>query len=264
MPRPDRTFRTDAIILRRYDFGEADRLLTLYTPEHGKFRAIAKGSRRPAGRTTGHVELFTRARMLISTGRELHIVVQAELIEPYLSLREDLERGAYASYVVELLDHFSEADESNKALFELLDVTLHRFCEPTLDLRLLARFYELRLLALVGFQPALFHCAVGQEEIKPQDQFFSVIDGGVICALHARSGRVVAPLNLLTLKTLRYLQTRDYDVIKKLRVDSVLHLDLERTLQNYVVHLLERRLKSIEFIRRLRRISAGELAPPPD
>src|SRR5262249_30868779 len=98
MARPERSFRTEAIILRRHDFAEADRLLTIYTRKHGKKRAMAKGSRKPAGRKTGHVELYTRVMMMINGGRELHVVSQAELVEPYLPVREDLERGAYASY----------------------------------------------------------------------------------------------------------------------------------------------------------------------
>ncbi len=253
MPRPERTFRTDAIILRRQDFGEADRLLTIFTPEHGKLRAIAKGSRKPAGRKTGHVELFTRVAMMIAYGRELHVVSQAEMIEPYLPLRENLERGAYANYVVELIDSFSETEETNRSLYYLLDVTLARLSEPRVDLRLLTRFYELQLLGLVGFQPSLFTCAVGQEDIEPQDQFFSPIEGGVVCPLHARGGSLIMPLPLSTLKTLRYLQTRDYDIVRRLHVDNVLHLELERTLQNYIVHVLERKLKSVDFIRKLRR-----------
>ena len=260
MPRPERTFRTEAIILRRHEFGEADRLLTLYTPYYGKLRAIAKGSRKPAGRKTGHVELYTRAIMMIAYGRELHVVSQAELVEPFLPLHDDLERGAYATYAVELLDHFSEFEETNTALFTLLNNALGWLCAPQVDLRLATRYYELRLLELVGFQPALFKCAIGQEDVKPQDQFFSIQDGGVVCPIHARDSSFIAPLNLTTLKTLRYLQTRDYAVIQKLHVDSVLHLDLERVLQNYIVHLLERRLKSADFIRRLRHKGVSEVA----
>ena len=132
---------------------------------------------------------------------------------------------------------------------------MRRLSEPQLDLRLLARHYELNLLRLVGFQPDLFNCAIGQEEIEAQDQYFSVMEGGVVCPLHARSGGHVAPMDLLELKTLRYLQTHDYDVIRRLRVDNVLHLQLERTLQNYIAHILERHLKSVDFIRRLRRLA---------
>jgi DNA repair protein RecO (recombination protein O) len=255
MPRPERVFRTTGIILQRYEFGEADRLLTIYTPDYGKLRVIAKGVRKPAGRKTGHVELFTRAKLMISRGRELHVVQQAELVEPFMPLREDLERGAYANYLTELLDHFSEFEEQNTSLFNLLDAALGWLCAPEVDVRLLARFYELHLLSFGGFQPSLFNCAVGQEKIEPKDQFFSVIEGGVVCPIHVKGSSHVSPLPLSTLKTLRYLQSRDWDVVKRLHVDNMMHLDLERVLQNYIVHLLERRLKSVEFIRRLRRLN---------
>ncbi|MCB0031542.1 MAG: DNA repair protein RecO, partial [Anaerolineales bacterium] len=79
----ERSFRVEGIVLRRSDFGEADRLLTLFTKEQGKIRAIAKGARKPQSRKTGHVELFMRTQFLLGTGRSLAIVTQAELIEPY-------------------------------------------------------------------------------------------------------------------------------------------------------------------------------------
>lgn len=254
MPRPERIFKTDAIILRRHEFGEADRLLTVFTPDYGKLRAIAKGARRLNGRKTGHVELYTRAAMLIARGRELHVVSQAELIEPYLLLREDLQRGAYASYVVELVDYFSEFEEQNTLLYHLLDATLTRLADPRSNLQLVARYYELELLRLVGFQPSLFHCAIGQEDVEPREQYhFGLIEGGIICAEHIAGSRNLLPVSFNALKTLRFLQTRDYEVIKSLRLESGLRLELERLLQNYIIHLLEQRLKSIDFIRRLRR-----------
>lgn len=108
MARLERLFRTDAIILRRQDFKEYDRLVTLFTPDYGKFTVIARGARKPTGRMTGHVELFTRSNMMISRGRDLHILTQCEMADAYLPIRENLERGAYASHIVELLDRFTE------------------------------------------------------------------------------------------------------------------------------------------------------------
>jgi DNA repair protein RecO (recombination protein O) len=258
MAQTERVFRTDAIILRRQDFKEYDRLVTLFTPLHGKFTVIAKGVRKPTGRMTGHVELFTRSSMLIARGRDLDILTQAELSDPFMPIRENLECAAYASYIVELLDRFTEPEEQNAPLFDLLSRTLGWLAEPGRDLRLVARYYELYLLRLVGYQPDLFQCVLGHESIEAQDQFFSAFDGGVVCPEHAEGSSHVLPVSLIALKTLRYLQTREFDAIRKLRVDAMLHLELERLLQHYIVYLLERRLKSVEFIRRLRHQSAEE------
>lgn len=250
----EQTFRSTAIILRRQEFAEADRLLTAFTFDHGKLKLIAKGVAKPAGRKTGHVELFTRSTLLIRRGREIHVVQQAEMTEPYLILQENVERGAYASYFVELLDCFTEFEEQNPSLYNLLEVALSWLCDLDLDPRLTTRFYELRLLSLVGFQPSLFQCVVGQEPIEPHNQFFSVSEGGLVCPDHVHASGQIIPISLNALKALRYLQTRDFEVIRKLRLDGPLHMELEHVLISYVVHLLERRLKSVDFIRRLRRL----------
>jgi DNA repair protein RecO (recombination protein O) len=247
----DKVFQAESIILRQYEFAETDRLLVVLTADHGKLRGIAKGVRKPASRMMGHCELFTRTSMKIARGGELYTISQSEQIEPHLILREDLERGAYAHYVVELLDRFTEYEEPARAIFNLMRDVLAWLATPDIDPHLAVRFFEIRLLGLVGFQPSLFYCAVGQEDIEAQDQYFSVMDGGAVCPDHIR-GRAVLPMSLTALKMLRYMQTREFEAVSKVKVGEALHAELERILQSYVIHLLEMRLKSAEFIRLVR------------
>lgn len=257
MTRPERAIRTLAIILKRRDFGEADRLLTILTPNHGKLDVIAKGARKPTSTKTGHVELFTRVDMLIHTGRELGIAVQAEMNAPFLAIREDLHRGAYASYVVELLDRFAaEGMDDSAQMFKLLDETLDRLCRDS-DPRLAVRYYEVRLLDLVGFRPELNECIVSREDIEAEDQYFSFQGGGVVkpeYAAHTQNASLV-PIAMVTLKLLRHMQRSSYDHVKSLKISSALHDDIERVLLAYITYLLERKLQSVDFIRRIRRQS---------
>jgi DNA repair protein RecO (recombination protein O) len=250
--RSGRLFRTDAIILRRQDFKEYDRLVTLFTPEYGKFTVVAKGVRRPTGRNTGHVELFTCTRMLIARGRDLGVLNQSEMTDSFLTIREDLERAAYAHHVVELLDRFTEPEEAHPELYGLLLDTIARIADRAADLRIVARHYELSLLALVGFQPELFDCVIGHESLEPLDQYFSAFDGGAICPEHAENNPHALPMSLPALKVLRFMQQEPFEMCHKLQLNGVLHLELERILHSYIVFLLERRLKSVDFIRRLR------------
>ena len=111
MPRPPRSFRAEAVVLKHSEFGEADRLLSLYTRQQGKLRAIAKGARKIRSRKAGHLEPFTRVSLLLARGRDMYIVTQAEAVDAYLPLREDLVSLGYASYVVELLDKFTYDEE---------------------------------------------------------------------------------------------------------------------------------------------------------
>jgi DNA repair protein RecO (recombination protein O) len=93
---------------------------------------------------------------------------------------------------------------------------------------------------------------IGHEEIEPEDQFFSYAEGGVVCPRDAARGTSFVPLPMLTLKLMRHVQRTPYAHLKTLNVSAALHDDLERVVQGYLTYLLERRLQSVEFIRRLR------------
>jgi DNA repair protein RecO (recombination protein O) len=252
MPRPDRAYRTPALILKRRDFGEADRLLTILSPRHGKQDVIAKGARKPTSTKTGHVELLTIADMLIHRGRDFGIVVQAEVMNPYLAVREDLTRGAYASYVAELTDRFTAVgDDDLSDVYDLLTATLDRLCTDS-DPRLAARYFELGLLDAVGFRPELQECVISRAAIQPQDQYFSYADGGVVSPDHAARSTSFVPIPLATLKVLRHMQRSPYSHIQSLSIAPALHDDLERIMLGYITYVLEQKLQSVAFIRRIR------------
>ncbi len=252
MPRPLRTYRTHALVLRHRDMGEADRLITILTPEHGKMDCVAKGARKPATSKTGHVELFTHTDLLIAKGSSLDIVTQAQMQNPYLILHEDLLRGAYASYCVELMDRFTQEDDvDNAKLFYLLDATFERLCYDD-DVRRVVRYYEMQLLNLAGFKPQLMECIITHELVVPEDQFFSYSEGGVVSSEGAVHTNNLIALPVETLKLMRHLQrTKDYSKLHSLKIGDVLHNDIERVMVGFIRYILESKLRSIEFIRLL-------------
>jgi DNA repair protein RecO (recombination protein O) len=248
----ERTYRTESIILRRTDFGEADRLLTLFSREYGKIRAIAKGARKPQTRKAGHVELFMRTNFLIAKGKNIDIITQAELVEAYGALREDLVRTTYASYIVELLDRFTADEDRDLHKYNLLAEGLGWFATSD-NMLLAARFYELRLLSLAGFQPQLFNCVSCGEAIQEQDQFFSAELGGLLCPKCKTADRRSKAISSVAVKVLRYLQTHNWETVKALQLRRDLHSELENVMHYYLTYLLERELKSVDFLQRLRR-----------
>jgi len=200
--------------------------------------------------------------LLIAKGQNLDLITQAEMIHGYRALREDLERLTQAHYVAELLDQLSTEGQGNRLTFELLVATLQRICE-THDLLLTTRFYELRLLALEGYQPQLFRCLDCGETIQPVVNYFDPLQGGVLCprcgeGLSAghRGDRLTRAVSVITLKVLRYLQTHNYEQSMRLRLKSSTHRDLETLMLHYITYVLERNLKSVEFLHRLRREKA--------
>jgi DNA repair protein RecO (recombination protein O) len=247
----ERSLRVEAVVLRHADYGEADRLLTLFTREAGKLRVIAKGVRRMHSRKAGHLEPFTRVALMLARGRDLWIVTQAETVEAYLPLREDLLRTGYAAYVVELLDRFSYEEGENRELYQLITQTLQRITLET-DPFPAVRYYEIRLLDLLGFRPQLQRCLGCGELIQPEDQFFSAEHGGVFCPRCRDNDLSARPVSMAALKALRHYQRSSYNEAMRLVLPPALRSELENLLQYYLTYHLERSLNTPAFLRRVR------------
>ena len=252
MPARERSLRAEAIVLRHSDWGEADRILTLYTRQMGKVKGIAKGARKMRSRKAGHIEPFTHVDLQLARGRDLFIVTQAEALDPYLRLRDDLVRVGYASYIVELLDRFTYEEDENPSLFRLLADTLSRLnLEP--DPTLAIRYYEIRLLDLLGYRPQLFKCANCEAEIQPEDQYFSASQGGVLCPKCGQTAADVRPVSMQALKYLRHFQRSSYSQAMRARLTPSLNRELEQLMQHYLTYILERGLNTPAFLRYIRR-----------
>src|SRR5919202_75579 len=141
-----RVYRSEVVVLKGHDYGEADRILTFCTPHLGKLRALAKGVRRTKSRMAGHLDLFTRSSLLIAAGRQLDIVTQAETIESFQPMRQDLWRSSYGHYVAELVDSFSAERLANYPVYALTVATFRRLASSP-NLSLVVRSFELQLLS---------------------------------------------------------------------------------------------------------------------
>jgi DNA repair protein RecO (recombination protein O) len=251
MPDKERSIRAEAIVLRHTDWGEADRLLTLFTRELGKVKAIAKGVRKPRSRKAGHLEPFTRSNLLLARGRDLFILTQAEAIDVHSLLREDLILLGYASYVVELLDRSTYEEGEHRALYNLLNRTLARLSRGDHP-DLATRYYEVRLLDLVGFRPQLLTCAQCESEIQEQDQFFSAQKGGVLCPACGRRDPQARPISVRALKYLRHFQRSNYREASRASIPAEIYTEMESIMQYYLTYSLERGLNSPTFLRRVK------------
>ncbi len=252
MPVRDRVYRVEGVVLRRQNLGEADRLTTIFTLERGKMRLLAKGVRRPASRKAGHLEPFSRVALLVARGRNLDLVTQAEALESYPALRQDLDLLARGSYVVELLDRFSvEEGVENRSLYDLLVHTLDELSKRQIEPEAVVLFFSMRLLDHVGFRPELFQCLACSAEIMPQDQFFSFQRGGVLCpACGSREGECQS-ISLASLKILRHYQRSSFKAATMPSVRTAVFREIEALMEGYLTYLLERRLNTPAFLRDL-------------
>jgi DNA repair protein RecO (recombination protein O) len=259
MPRP-RTYRVEAVVLRRVDFGEADRVLVLYTRERGKLPVVAKGVRRMSSRMAGHLELFTQSELMLAKGANLDVVTQAESRNSFRAVREDLTRTSTAYLIAELTDALTEEALEQPELFDLLTATL-RALGTTDDPRLVAAHYQLRLLDVAGFRPVLMRCVMCQAELAPGRNAFSAFLGGALCPRCGPGEPSARPIDTDVLKVLRNLQRAGLPGSVRFRVPELVMREVERILRDLIERHTERRLRSPDLLARLR--AEPTLAAPP-
>jgi DNA repair protein RecO (recombination protein O) len=252
MPSAVRNLSTEVVVLRHNDWGEADRLLVLFSREAGKLRAIAKGVRKMRSRKAGHLEPFTRVKLMLARGRDFWIVTQAETVDGYPAMREDLLRTGYAAYTIELLDRFTYEEGENRALYDLLTTTLERV-NTLPDPFPAVRYYEIRLLDLLGFRPELQRCVRCDAEIKPENQYFDALHGGVVCPRCVDRTPTARPVSMHALRILRHYQRSSFRDALKAEISPAVRRELEALLNYYLTYLLERKLNSPVFIQEVRR-----------
>ena len=253
MSARERSIRTEGIILRRKDFGESDRILVLFTRKLGLISGIAKGSRKPSSKIAGHLELFMRSSFLISRGRNLHMITQAEVLDSFEGLRKDLQGIGQGSYIVELVDAVTFEEGSNINLYELLFTTLEALDSGD-DPIIITHFFELHLLGLAGFQPEFFICVECGKKITEQDQYISGELGGVVCpsCRTAVSRADIRPISTRILKYLRHFQRSSLQELMALIIPPDVRKGLDEVIHYYLTHTLEGHLNSPEFLNRIK------------
>jgi len=261
MPAP-RTYRTEAVVIKHSKLGEADKIVTLYTPELGKVRAVAKGVRRPGSKLSGHVDLLTHSQLLLAHGRNLDIVTQAQTIDSLLPMKNDLARISCGFYVAELVDCFTEERMHTPRVFDLLVDTLRRLCQAR-DTEQALRYFELHLVDALGYRPQLRTCAICNTALEPVTNFFHPASGGVICPSCSYDKPYIRPLTLNAFKVLRLWQDCDFDTASRVLVNPELRGELEMVMRGYIRFLLEREVKSTSWLDQLRRDDLSRAAPSP-
>jgi DNA repair protein RecO (recombination protein O) len=247
---PPRTYRTEALVLKKIPFGEADLMLTLYTREAGKLRAVAKGARRSSSKLVGHFEPLTLTTLSLARGRNLDIITQAQATENFTQLKSNLSALTKGLYVAELVDGFSSENNANPSLYELTLEILEAIGEdPDWDLPL--RHFELHLLNASGFMPELYRCVECQQPLIPERHWFSPNGGGALCLDCNPADITVRPLSLRALKVLRLLHRSRLAELPRLQMNESLEHELKSLLGATVEYWLDKEIRSNLFLEHL-------------
>jgi DNA repair protein RecO (recombination protein O) len=250
-PVRERLYTTEAIILSRRDLGEADRILTLFTPYHGKFSVIAKGSRRTKSRSGPHLDVLSRTSLDLAKGRDLDVVTSAQLIDNHDRFQTDLDAYCAAGYLAELVRHLTEERQEQQPVYHLLKNSL-AVLNDGVDSWPVMRHFELALLSILGYQPELYQCVNCGEEITARVNSWSPVLGGILCPACGTVDPGALPLSVNAQKYLRTIQRSGLGTLMRLELGESDRLQVERALANSVKHVAERDFGSLRVMSSLR------------
>ena len=172
-------YPTSAIVIGRLNLGEADRILTILTPDYGKLRVSVRGVRKIKSRLAGHVELFSQVRLMLNKGKSLDIVTSAELVHSLDGILGQPERLDLAYLMATMFDRLSLEGEAQPELYALGEEFLAAL-ESGGDVPLLELGLKLRLLAVLGYQPELSHCVICKRSDESSVYYLSPEKGGLV------------------------------------------------------------------------------------
>jgi DNA repair protein RecO (recombination protein O) len=251
MPVP-RRYTTDAIVLSRFDLGEADRVLTLITPAGGKLKAIAKGIRRPTSRLGGSLEPFAELTVALARGRTFDVVTEVRVGHAWLKLRDDLESAATAWYLAELADRSLEERHAAEPLYALLR-RAYELLDAGMAPGRVARWFEMHLLDELGVRPEVDRCVECDRMLESGERFRWVPPvGGVVCERCPGPPHDRTALSLDALKVLKAYQRLDIEALAGLRLSPRVEADVEAALREFVRQALEREARSLAFLDEVR------------
>jgi len=245
------TYRVEGIIIKRTDFSEADRILTVFTKDHGKISVLAKGVKKVTSKKAGHVDLLNHSLLVLAEGRNLNVLTEAETVDPFRGIKEDLGKSGLGYYIAEFINEFLGEEQANYSLFRLMLMALSYLDGADEDRApLLVRAFELKALGELGFAPEMRRCArCGGPLSWGGGNGFSPSLGGVVCGQCIADG---FPAGKAVLGVLRGLAEESWHKINRMKIEREEREKAGELLRMYVEYLLEKRLKSTDLLEKLR------------
>ncbi len=234
-------YSADAIVIRSREYGESDRLITLFSREKGKIEAIAKGVRKPKSTQRGGTQLFTYADFLLYRGKTLDTVTQAQPRESFAHLWDDFDRTIAAFGIAELLDISTIKEQPEPVLFTLALSFL--FILKHVDPYLAQAAFALRLMYLQGYLPSFDVCTDCGRALAGQQAFLSAEAGGILCAL-CKNNNVVRMLNPGSLALIKQLTRLELDKLDRLRWNKKTREEIMVSLCLFCEDKFERKLQA--------------------
>lgn len=251
----ERLYRSQGVIIKRIDVGEADRIVTILTPQ-GKIEATARGVRKTTSKLAGHLELLSVCQLQLAQGRSRDVITQSMAIDRFAPLQSSLLRMAAGYYVAELTDVLVGDEDAASPTFVALTDTLQALCTAS-QIDMVVHWYTLALCDAIGYRPQLVECAVCGATLDQRADRWSHTQGGMLCADCHRSDPHALTISLALFKLLRFVQREPVAQVMHVVQPADVHTQGYQLMRQWIRRVHERPLRAADFFDDVRRQHAS-------
>jgi len=252
--------RTEALVLKQFDLGEADKIITFYTKDYGKVRAVGKGVRKSRSSMSGIVLPFNYNQMTFYQTASLDRINQVKNIFTFAKLREDLTKMAYASFMAELIEKVGLENDPNQALFSLLLSSFHQLLKADDHFGFIELTFKVRLLAILGLKPELDKCISCKKELLCyKKNIFDIEHGGLICKECYKRSTNNSSINKYILygesvQVMKNFFETGLQSLPNLKLSKGAYEQLDEFINKFMLYHLDIKLKSFDFLNMIKNL----------
>lgn len=239
-----RSYKVEGLIIKRRNFGEADRLLTLFTKEKGKIKLVAKGSRKPLSKLGGMLQTFNYVSLVVAKGKNIDVITGANMV----GSRETIQLGEISEIfsITEIIDRFLAENDPHPEVYDLVSETVENF-----DTDLVLPYFKFKLLYFTGLTPELMSCVKCDSNLDTSRNGFDLSEG-VLCRDCASEGIMISND---TIKVLRLILEKDILFFKKLEIDPKVKNEIFEITDAILVGKSHFKLNGGKFINEVKELS---------
>lgn len=250
------TYLTSGIVLKRRDYREYDRLVTIYTDKYGKIETVARGVRKIVSKLAGHLEPLSYSSFMLAKGRAFDVLASSVRQSSFRIPQTDLLAFALACYFFEAVDRLTRPNLPDRVLFQLLveylevfEATVEEGNRATAFQRvLITEFYLFQLLKQLGYTPALEKCVVGGERLRASSIALSLSHGGLVCDKHKRQQEDTIDLSLQAVEILRLMSDGDREPIRLMKQEDGALRQIALVMNSFLKYHIGEPLRSESYL----------------
>lgn len=244
--------KTEAIVLKNFDFRETSKIAVFFTKEYGKVKGVLKGIRKDHRKFGSNADKFSVNDIVYYQYRnsDLHLISQCDLKAFFFPIRKDIKRAMAASYVLELVDAIMPPEEENRQVYQMM-MDYFTSLQDAVDIDKLVHIFQVKILLLSGFRPHIDSCLICEKPVRDKARF-SLQLGGLVCQNCKLNDPAAGLISKGTVASIMHIENNDWQKSLRLGLSAATKKELRYILNNFLVFHLERPLKTTKYLNEAR------------